>query len=82
MLAPAARDVVAFAAPGPGTAAPATATAPPNTAAPPGSPASQPQPPAASGGLPAGIIAGIAVGALIVVGGLGWVLWRRATGHN
>jgi PQQ-like domain len=82
MLAPAARDVVAFAAPGPGTAAPAAATAPPSTAAPPSSPASQPQPPAASGGLPAGIIAGIAVGALIVVGGLGWVLWRRATGHN
>jgi hypothetical protein len=82
MLAPAARDVVAFAAPGPGTAAPAPVTAPPSTAAPPSSPASQPQPPAASGGLPAGIVAGIAVGGLIVVGGLGWLLWRRATGHN
>ena len=82
MLAPAARDVIAFAAPGPGTAAPATPTAPPSTAAPPSSPASQPEPPAASGGLPAGIVAGIAVGGLIVVGGLAWLLWRRATGHN
>jgi outer membrane protein assembly factor BamB len=84
MLAPAARDVVAFAAPGPGTAAPATPTAPASTAAP-GPPPSQPasQPPAASGGLPAAAIAGIAVGGLIVIGFLGWLLWqRRTTGHN
>jgi hypothetical protein len=81
MLAPAARDVVAFAAPGPGAPAPATPTAPPGTAAPSPS-ASQAQPPASGGGLPAGIIAGIVVGALIVVGGLGWLSWRRATGHN
>jgi hypothetical protein len=84
MLAPAARDVVAFAAPGPGTAAPATPTAAPSTAAPgpsPSPPASQP--PAASGGLPAAAIAGIAAGGLIVIGFLGWLLWqRRTTGHN
>jgi len=81
MLAAAARDVVAFAAPGPGAPAPAVPTAPPGTAAPPSPAASQPQPPA-SGGLPAVIIAGIVAGGLIVIGGLGWLLWRRATGHN
>jgi len=79
MLAPAARDVVAFAAPGPGTAAPAAPTAPPSTA--PSAPASLP--PAASGGLPAAAVAGIAAGGLIVIGFLGWLLWqRRTTGHN
>ena len=79
MLAPAARDVIAFAAPGPGTAAPATPTAPPSTA--PSAPASLP--PAASGGLPAAAVAGIAAGGLIVIGFLGWLLWqRRTTGHN
>jgi len=84
MLAPAARDVVAFAAPGPGTQAPATPTALPSTAAP-GPPPSPPasQPPAAGGGLPAAALAGIAVGGLIVIGFLGWLLWqRRTTGHN
>jgi outer membrane protein assembly factor BamB len=81
MLAAAARDVVAFAAPGPGAPAPAIQTAPPGTAAPPSPAASPPQPPA-SGGLPAGIIAGIVAGGLIVIGGLGWLLWHRVTGHN
>jgi hypothetical protein len=81
MLAPAARDVVAFAAPGPGASAPAIPTAPPGTAAPPSPAASEPQPPA-SGGLPASIIAGIVAGGLIVIGGLGWLLWHRTTGHN
>jgi len=80
MLAAAARNVVAFAAPGPGAPAPAIQTAPPGTTAP-SPPASQPQ--AAGGGLPAAALAGIAAGALIVIGFLGWLLWqRRTTGHN
>jgi outer membrane protein assembly factor BamB len=68
LLAPAARDVVAFSTSG--SAAP-TAT----PAAPPSHVASQPKPPA--GGGPSGaVIAGIVIG-LLVIGGGGWLFWRR-----
>jgi polyvinyl alcohol dehydrogenase (cytochrome) len=79
LLAPAARDVVAFSAPA--AATPASAS--------PGSPSPAPvrhaasPPPSAPGGLPAGGIAGITVAGLAVLGGLGWLLWRRRRiGHN
>ena len=79
LLAPAARDVVAFSAPA-GTA-PATPAAIPATTAPARHPATPP--PAASGGIPAGGIAGITVAAIAVAGGLGWFIWwRRRMGHN
>jgi outer membrane protein assembly factor BamB len=71
LLAPAANQVVAFSA---------TAGNPP---APPA--ASQPAPgggaagPAGGDGLPAGAIAGIAVAGLAVIGGMGWLVWRRRT---
>jgi len=75
LLAPAARRVVAFSTARPGP--PATASPPPS----PSHPVSQPQTPA--GGLPAGAIAGIVAGALVVIGGIGWLLWRRrATGRG
>jgi outer membrane protein assembly factor BamB len=69
LLAPAARDVVAFSTSGSATPAP-TATAPA-----PSRPASQPKPP--GGGIPGGAIAGIVAGGLLVIGGAGWLLWRR-----
>jgi polyvinyl alcohol dehydrogenase (cytochrome) len=81
MLAPAAREVVAFATSSspatPASSAPATATT---------APASHPNgraSPAAGGGLGPGAITGIAAGAVVVLGGLGWFAWRRRkTGHN
>jgi outer membrane protein assembly factor BamB len=74
MLAPAARDVVAFAAPGPGTT-PATPAAPPTaTAAPASPPTSVAQPPASPGPGP-GALAGFAAAGLALLGGLGWLLW-------
>ena len=74
MLAPAARDVVAFAAPSPGTT-PATPTAtPPETAAPTSPPTSVAQPPAGSGPGP-GALAGFSAAGLALLGGLGWLLW-------
>jgi len=81
LLAPAARDVVAFAASGPGAAASATPVPTPTTA--PGSPPSRQSPPAGGGRMSAGAIAGIVVGGLVVVIGGGWIVWRRRpTGHN
>jgi polyvinyl alcohol dehydrogenase (cytochrome) len=78
LLAPSARDVVAFAVSGSGTPAPAP---PVPATAQPRPPASQPTT-SGGGGLPAGAIAGIAAGALVVIGGSGWLLRRRMTGHN
>jgi outer membrane protein assembly factor BamB len=72
LLAPAARDVVAFTTSSSRAATPtASATAP--AAAPSGQPVSQPKP---AGGLSAGAIAGI-VAAAVVIAGAGWLLWRR-----
>jgi outer membrane protein assembly factor BamB len=80
MLAPAARDVVAFAATRPG-AAPATPAPTPTAAAPTTAPTSAARP-AASAGLSPVAIAGIVSVAIVVVGGIGWLVWRRAIGHN
>jgi outer membrane protein assembly factor BamB len=79
LLAPSARNVVAF-GPGSGRSAPAsTAPAPAASAVPPGS-----QPTSSGGGgLAPGAIAGIVAGALAAGGGAGWLLWRRRViGHN
>jgi hypothetical protein len=76
MLAPAANDVVAFAASDSG-AAPVTAPAPVPT-----SRASQPQPPA-SGGLGGAAIGGIVAGGVLLIAGGALLIWRRRTiGHN
>ena len=79
LLAPSARDVVAYAAPGPGATAPATPAATP-AAGPKATAASRPKP-AASSGLQPGAIAGISAGTLIMLGGLGWLFWRRRAGR-
>ena len=83
LLAPAADQVVAFAAP---AAASASASPPASTAAPtpsgvPASHASSPPVSAApgGGGLPAGAVAGLVVAGLAVIGGTGWLVWRRRT---
>ncbi len=70
MLAPAARDVVAF-------AVSATASTPAATPAP-ASHASPARPPGGRG-LGSGGIALIVIGCLVVAGGAGWLLWRRRT---
>jgi polyvinyl alcohol dehydrogenase (cytochrome) len=76
LLAPAARRVVAFSASR--SSAPTTAPATPS----PSHPVSQPQT-AAGGGPPAAAIAGIVIGGLVVIGGIGWLLrQRRATGRG
>jgi outer membrane protein assembly factor BamB len=72
LLAPAARDVVAFRAPGPGAAAP---TAPFTPSA---SPAGQP--PAGSAGIKPAVLAVGVLGGLVLAGGGGWLLWRRRVG--
>jgi polyvinyl alcohol dehydrogenase (cytochrome) len=78
MLAPAARDVVAFTASSSGAAAttPATTPAPVTT-----SRASRPHGPA-SGGLGAGTIGAIVAGVLVMTSII-WIIWRwRTMGHN
>jgi outer membrane protein assembly factor BamB len=82
LLAPTADQVVAFSASGSGAA---SAPTPANQA--PTSPASSDvssnasSPPASAdpggGGLPVGAFAGIVVAGLVVIGGAGWLLWRR-----
>jgi outer membrane protein assembly factor BamB len=71
LLAPSARDVVAFRA-GSGFAVPA---APPPSSAP---GASQPAPSGGAGTSP-GVIAGVVAGCAVVLGGAAWFLWRRRT---
>ncbi len=76
LLAPSARNVVAFGS-GSGGAAPASpepALAPASD-----SPASSQPAPSAGGGLAPGAIAGIVVAGLAVTGGAGWLLRRRRT---
>jgi outer membrane protein assembly factor BamB len=71
MLAPAAKDVVAFTASDSGavpTATPVTTPTPART-----SRASQPQPPGSGG------IAFIVAGSLLVIAGAAWIVWRRRT---
>jgi outer membrane protein assembly factor BamB len=80
LLAPAARQVVAFSTSRSGAGA-STAPATVPAAPPPSQPGSQPQA-AAGGGLPAGAIAGIVAGGLVVIGGIGWFLRRRAAGRG
>ncbi len=82
LLAPAADQVVAFTA-----AARASATKPTPTPAIPPTPSQVPASHASSrpvaagggGGLPAGAIAGLVVAGLAVIGGMGWLVWRRRT---
>jgi outer membrane protein assembly factor BamB len=75
LLAPAATDVVAFSTSGSRAVTP---TPPPTapTTGPTVPPAGLAKPPS-SGGLPAGAIAGIVAGGLVLIGGGGWLLWRR-----
>ena len=75
LLAPSADRVVAFTA---SASASAAASASASSAA--VAPASAaPSPAASGGGLPAHDIAGIVVAALAVIGGMGWLVWRRRT---
>ena len=87
LLAPAANRVVAFRATGtPGApASPAAASTAPASAAPASSaPAAQASAPGqaggpdpGSGGLSGGAIAGIVAGGVLLLGGAGWLVWRR-----
>jgi outer membrane protein assembly factor BamB len=78
MLAPAARDVVAFAAPGPGTA-PATPAA---TPVPTSRPTSVAGPSASSGPAP-GLVAAFSAAGLAALAGLGGLLWwMRKNSHS
>jgi hypothetical protein len=79
LLAPSARNVVAF-GPGSGGVAPASTAPAPAVSA--GPPVSQPTS-SGGGGLAPAAIAGIVAGALAAGGGAGWLLWRRRViGHN
>jgi outer membrane protein assembly factor BamB len=80
LLAPAANQVVAFAASGHGAPAATSPVPTPSPAAPARSPA--PAKAAGGGGIPAAGIAGIVVAGLAVVGGTGWLLWRRRAGGS
>ena len=77
LLAPAANRVVAFRAAG-GPAVPAStapvATTPPPSATPPGQ-AGGAAP--GDGGLGGGAIAGLVAGGVVLLGGAGWLVWRR-----
>jgi outer membrane protein assembly factor BamB len=75
LLAASAEHVVAFTASArarPATARPVTTPAAAATT-PPGNRSAA----AGDGAVPSGAIAGIAVGGLVVIGGAGWLLWRR-----
>ena len=83
LLAPAADHVVAFTATASGaTASGGSATATPLTPAPRTTPATQPGSGSGggTGGISPGAIAGVAAGAVAVIGGIGWLAWRRRTG--
>ncbi len=88
LLAPAADQVVAFTATASGArAGGGSATATPVTPAPRTTPATRPGNGPGSGtgngtggGIPPGAIAGLAAGAVVVIGGIGWLAWRRRTG--
>jgi outer membrane protein assembly factor BamB len=90
LLAPSADQVVAFTAPAAASAASAPSASPAAstpTHAPSRVPASHASgPPAAAapggGGLPAGAVAGLVAAALTVIGGTGWLGWRRRTGRE
>jgi hypothetical protein len=90
LLAPSADQVVAFTAPAPASAASAPSASPAAstpTHAPSRVPASHASgPPAAAapggGGLPVGAVAGLVAAALTVIGGTGWLVWRRRTGRE
>jgi hypothetical protein len=86
LLAPAASRVVAFRAAGaagaPGSPA---STVPASTAPASRAPATQASPPGqaggpnpGSGGLSGGAIAGIVAGGVVLLGGAGWLAWRRS----
>ena len=82
LLAPAANRVVAFRATGtPGApASPAAASTAPASSAPAaqaGAPGQAGGPDPGSGGLSGGAIAGIVAGGVLLLGGAGWLLWRR-----
>lgn len=80
MLAPAAKDVVAFTASASGTAPSApTATATPATATPAATSRAGQSPPAAGGGLDSGAILAIVAGGLLVIAAAAWIVWRRRT---
>ena len=73
LLAPSADDVVAFST----SASASTSTSASAGPSASGVPRSQASGPTGGGGLPAGAIAGIVVAGLVVIGGTGWLVWRR-----
>ncbi len=75
LLAPAADRVVAFTASSSGGSA---TPVPTPTASPAPSPNTQSK--AGTGGISSGAIAGIIAGAVVVIGGTGWLIWRRRPG--
>ena len=75
LLAPSAEHIVAFTAASSGASTTPRPVATPRTV--PASHSSSQSEAANGGGIPPGAIAGIAVGGLVVIGGIGWLLWRR-----